>query len=143
MAVLRGYVEFVIYKCWSIYIGIIHWNSFAANKWKWGTIKILVYGVCDIYSNDECLPIELKHIRSSLNKINEYRHWVIFRVFKEIKESTWTNRTLLKKLTKMSLSTHVCCRIYYWFDQWCVCVQTLSDSISRNLTWIKETNDDV
>ena len=24
-----------------------------------------------------------------------------------------------------------------------VCVQTLSDSISRNLNWIKETNDDV
>ena len=24
-----------------------------------------------------------------------------------------------------------------------VCVQTLSDSISQNLTWIKETNDDV
>ena len=24
-----------------------------------------------------------------------------------------------------------------------VCVQTLSDSIPRNLTWIKETNDDV
>ena len=48
----------------------IHWNSFAPNKWKWVTIKALVYRAYDIRSTDQYLEIELKHMRSGFNKMN-------------------------------------------------------------------------
>ena len=48
----------------------IHWNSFTPNKWKWGKIKSLVHRALDIFSNNQCLEIQLKHIQSSFNKIN-------------------------------------------------------------------------
>ena len=48
----------------------IHWNSFAPNKWKWVTIKALVYRAYDIRSTDQYLEIELKHMRSDFNKMN-------------------------------------------------------------------------
>ena len=64
----------------------IHCNSFTQNKWKWRTIKNLVHKVYDTWSTDQYLEIELKHIRPSFNKMNGYPHWIISRVFNEIKE---------------------------------------------------------
>ena len=37
-------------------------------------------------TTDQCLEIELKHIRPSFHKMNGYPHWVIARVFNKIKE---------------------------------------------------------
>ena len=54
----------------------------------------------------------------------------------------------LRKLALLSLrirsDSHYACVLKHLLLIWpIVCVQTLSDSISQNLTWIKETNDDV
>ena len=40
---------------------------------------------CETCSTDEYLQHELKHIQSTFNEINNYPHWVISKVFKEIK----------------------------------------------------------
>ena len=63
----------------------IHSDSFVPHKWKWETIKILLHRAYDICSTVQYLAIELKNVQSTFNKINGYPHWVIFRVFKEIK----------------------------------------------------------
>ena len=63
----------------------IHWNSFATNNWKWGTLKTLVRRAYETCSTDGILGDELKHIRSTFNEINNYPHWVISKVFKKIK----------------------------------------------------------
>ena len=58
---------------------------FAPNNWKSGALKTLVCGACETCSTDEYLRDELKHIRNTFNEINSYLHWVISKVFKEIK----------------------------------------------------------
>ena len=63
----------------------IHWNSFAPNNWKWGTLKILVRRAYETCSTDKYLRDELKHIRRTFNEISNYPNWVISKVFKEIK----------------------------------------------------------
>ena len=40
----------------------IHWNSFAPNNWKQGTIKTLIRRACQTCSTDEYLRDELKNI---------------------------------------------------------------------------------
>ena len=63
----------------------IHWNLFPPNNWRWGTLKTLVRRAYETCSTDECLGDQLKHIRGTFNEINNYPHWVISKVFKEIK----------------------------------------------------------
>ena len=63
----------------------IHWNSFPPNNWKWGTLKTLVSRAYKTCWTDEYLGDQLKHIRGTFNEINNYPHWVISKVFKEIK----------------------------------------------------------
>ena len=47
-------------------------------------------------STDEYLRDELKHIRSTFNEINNYPHWVISKVFKEIKNKQAYQRNISK-----------------------------------------------
>ena len=63
----------------------IHWDFLAPDKWKWGTLKTVVHRASETCSTDEYLRDELKHIRSTFYKINNYRHWIISKVFTDIK----------------------------------------------------------
>ena len=74
----------------------MHWNSFASNNWKWGTLKTLVRRAYETCSTDEYLRDELKHIRSMFNEINNYPHWVISKVFKEIKNKQAYQRNIFQ-----------------------------------------------
>ena len=55
---------------------------FPPNNCKWGTLKTLV-------SRDQ-----LKHIRGTFNEINNYPHWLISKVFKEIKNKQAYQRNI-------------------------------------------------
>ena len=52
----------------------IHWNSFAPNNWKLGTLETLVRRAYETCSTDEYLRDKLKHIRVTLNEIINYPH---------------------------------------------------------------------
>ena len=72
----------------------MHRNSFAPNNWKWGTLKTVVRRAYETCSTDEYLRDALKHIRSTFNEINNYPHWVISKVFKEIKNKQAYQRNI-------------------------------------------------
>ena len=52
----------------------IHWNSFALNNWKLGTLETLVPRAYETCSTDEYLRDKLKHTRVTFNKIINYPH---------------------------------------------------------------------
>ena len=66
----------------------MNWYSFVPKSWKWETLKTLVRRAHINYSTEKHLKEELNHIRKTFNEINNYPHWVITNVFKEIKEMT-------------------------------------------------------
>ena len=72
----------------------IHWISFPPNNWKWGTLKTLVSRAYKTCWTDEYLGDQLKHIRGTFNEINNYPHWVISKVFKEIKNKQAYQRNI-------------------------------------------------
>ena len=45
-------------------------------------------------STDQYLGDQLKHIRGTFNEINNYPHWVISKVFKEIKNKQAYQRNI-------------------------------------------------
>ena len=72
----------------------IHWNSFPPNNWKWETLNTLVSSAYETCSTDEYLGDQLKHIRGTFNEINNFPHWVISKVFKEIKNKQSYQRNI-------------------------------------------------
>ena len=64
----------------------IHWNLFPPNNWKCGTLKTLASRAYETCSTNAYSGDRLKHIRVTFNEINNYPHWVISKVFKEIKD---------------------------------------------------------
>lgn len=48
-------------------------------------------------NQNEYLELEIKHMQSSLNKINGCKHWVISRVFKEINEKHLNQQNIAQK----------------------------------------------
>ena len=64
----------------------MNWYSFAPKIWKWGTVKTSVRRAHINCSTEKHLKEELNHIRKTFNEINNYPHWVITKLFKEIKE---------------------------------------------------------
>ena len=52
----------------------IHWNSFAPNNWKLGTLETLVRRAYETCSTDEYLRDKLKHIRVTFNHVINYPH---------------------------------------------------------------------
>ena len=83
-----GKIENTVYwkkTCTDLYM---NWYSFVPKSWKWETLKTLVRRAHINYSTEKHLKEELNHIRKTFNEINNYPHWVITNVFKEIKEMT-------------------------------------------------------
>ena len=66
----------------------MNWYSFVPKSWTWGTLKTLVRRAHINCSTEKHLEEELNHITKTCSEINNYLHWVITKVFKEIKEMT-------------------------------------------------------
>ena len=84
----------------------MNWYSFAPKSWKWETLKTLVrYINC---STEKHLKEELKHIRKTFNEINNYPHWVITKVFKEIKKKTPSGKEIqVKEDENTNINNHL------------------------------------
>ena len=101
-----GKIKTTVYRkkrCTNLYV---NWYSFAPKSWKWETLKTLVrYINC---STEKHLKEELKHIRKTFNEINNYPHWVITKVFKEIKEMTPSEKEIqVKEDENTSIKNHI------------------------------------
>ena len=86
----------------------MNWYSFAPKSWKWGTLKTLVRRAHINCSTKNHLKEELNHIRKTFNEINNYPHWVITKVFKEIKEMTPSEKEIqVKEDENTSIKNHL------------------------------------
>ena len=50
----------------------LNWESFAPDKWKWGTLKRLTKRAYDVCSNQELLQKELNYIEKVFRVNNNY-----------------------------------------------------------------------
>ena len=66
----------------------------------------MVHRALDIFSTDQYLEIQLKHIRSRRNKINGLPDWVIFRVFVEVKENQLCQQSIAQKPDEDNKNPH-------------------------------------
>ena len=64
----------------------LNWESFAPNKWKWGTLKTLTKRAYDVCSTQELLQKELNYIEKVFRVDNKYPNWVIKKVFQQAKQ---------------------------------------------------------
>ena len=83
-----GKIETTVYRkksCTDLYM---NWHSFAPKSWKWGTLKTLMRRTHIKCATEKHLKEEFKHNRQTFNEIDNYPHWVITKVFKEIKDMT-------------------------------------------------------
>ena len=90
-------IEITVYRkktCTNLYMNRY---SFAPKIWKWGTLKCLVQRAHINCSTENHLKEERNHIRKTFNDINNYPHWVITKVFKEIKEMTPSEKKIQVK----------------------------------------------
>ena len=65
----------------------LHWNSFAPETWKRGTLRSIINRAYDICSNDEFLRLELSRIKHDFIKINGYPNWVFNQIHQKVIES--------------------------------------------------------
>ena len=98
----------IVYRkktCTDLYMD---WYSFVPKSWKWGTLKTLVRRAHINCSTEKHLKEELNHIRKTFNEINNYPHWVITKVFKEIKEMTPSEKEIqVKEDENTSIKNHI------------------------------------
>ena len=58
----------------------LHWDSFSPISWKRGTLKSLIRSAYLICSNQSLLQKELKHLKNTFHKKNDYPRWMINQV---------------------------------------------------------------
>ena len=86
----------------------MNWYSFVPKSWKWGTLKALVRRAHINCSTEKQLKEELNHIRKTFNEVNNYLHWVITKVFKEIKEMAPSEKEIqVKEDENTSIKNHI------------------------------------
>ena len=91
--------------CTDLYV---NWYSFVPKGWSCGTSKTLLRRAHTSCSTEKHLKEELNHIRETFNEINNYLHWVITKVFKEIKEMTLSEKEIqVKEDEKTSIKSHI------------------------------------
>ena len=71
----------------------IHWDTFASESWKRGTLKTLTRRAYSICSTEELLYSELQQIRHSFLTINGYPHNIITQIFESVKNNHKPNTT--------------------------------------------------
>ena len=59
-----------------------NWESFAPNKWKWGTLKTLTKRAYNVWSTQK----ELNYIEKVFCVNNKYLNWVIKKVLQQAKQ---------------------------------------------------------
>ena len=59
-----------------------NWESFAPNKWKWGTLKTLTKRAYNVWSTQK----ELNYIEKVFRVNNKYPNWVIKKVLQQAKQ---------------------------------------------------------
>ena len=64
----------------------LNWESFASDKWKWGSLKTLTKRAYDNCSNQELLQKELNYIEKVFRVNNNYLNWVIKNVLQLAKQ---------------------------------------------------------
>ena len=64
----------------------LNWESFAPDKWKWGTLKTLTKRAYDVCSNQELLQKESNYIEKVFRVNNNYPNWVIKKVLQQAKQ---------------------------------------------------------
>ena len=103
-----GKIETTAYRkktCTNLYM---NWYSLVPKSWKWGTLKTLVRRAHINCSTEKRLKEELNHIRKTFNEINNYPHWVITKVFKEIKEMIPSEKEIqVKEHENTTIKNHV------------------------------------
>ena len=62
----------------------IHWDAFAPESWKRGTLKTLTRRAYSICSTTDLLHSELQHIRQTFHTINGYPHNIITQIFQSM-----------------------------------------------------------
>ena len=103
-----GKIEITVYRkkaCTDLYMNCY---SFAPKSWKCGTLKTLVRRAHTNCSTEKHLKKNFSHIRKTFNEINNYPHWVITKVFKEIKEMTPSEKEIqVKEDENISIKNHI------------------------------------
>ena len=61
-------------------------ESFAPDKWKWGTLKTLTKRAYDVFSNQELLQKELNYIEKVFGTNNNYPNWAIKNALQQAKQ---------------------------------------------------------
>ena len=63
----------------------LHWDSFAPQSWKRGTLKTLLLWAYTICSNEYLLKKEVNHpIKNVFIKVNSYPTWVVKQVIRKV-----------------------------------------------------------
>ena len=65
----------------------IHWNAFAPETWKRGTLRTLTQRAYTVCSNEKLLTEELLYLRRSFNNVNGYPHHIITKIFQSVKHN--------------------------------------------------------
>ena len=68
----------------------LHWQSFAPDIWKIGTLKGLFRRAFLVCSNEQFLQKEISHLKFVFTKINKYPNSVVEKSLKEVKEKLQT-----------------------------------------------------
>ena len=87
----------------------MNWYLFAPKSWKWKTLKTLIRRLHVNCSTKKHLKKELNHIRVTFENINNYPHWVITKIFKEIKEITPSEKKIQTKNKKKTQTSKTIC----------------------------------
>ena len=88
----------------------IHWESFAPNTWKRGTLITLVLRAHAICSSKELLDQEINHLKHVFVAFNGYRKWVVLEVLNRVEThlSTASSNKNQQLDTHTHTHTHIC-----------------------------------
>ena len=85
----------------------LHWNSFAPETWKRGTLRSIINRAYDICSSDEFLRLELSRIKHDFIKINGYPYWVFNQIHQNVIESREISAKKLNSINDSATETIV------------------------------------
>ena len=82
----------------------LHWESFAPNTWKRGTLRTLVLRAHAICSTKELLDQEINHLQHVFVTFNGYPKWVVLQVLNKVEIDLSTTLST----TNQQPDTHIC-----------------------------------
>ena len=84
----------------------LHWESFAPNTWKRGTLRTLVLRAHAICCTKELLDQEINHLQHVFVTFNGYPKWVVLQVLNKVEIDLLT--TSSTKNQQPDTHTHIC-----------------------------------